>query len=562
VAVLADGRVRATYTTTDGLAHDGVRTIYQTRDGDVWIGTYGGLSRIAGGRVTRSYTAADGLSAEHIRAIHEDRDGDLWVGTYGGGLNRFHDGAFTAITQRDGLADDVVSSILEDGRGQLWMSGNRGVFRVARAELVAFTEGHARRVHAVLYREADGLRNAETNGGFQPAAWQDSGGRLWFPTVRGLAVVDPARLTMLDQPPRVVVEEVVVDGAPRPPAAVTVVGPGSTNLEVRYAGLSLSAPQHVTFRYRLHGFDPEWVEAGARRVAYYPRLPPGRYRFVVTAANRDGVWHDTGTALDLRVLGPFWGTWWFQLAVVAALLGIVAVVARRRAVAARRWRGAQEDFARGLIESQEHERRRIAGELHDGLGQELLVVKNRALLALRADGLPGPVRDQLEHISQVASQSLDSVRGLAHNLTPYQLDHLGLSAALRTVIETAADTVPIAFDVAVEDVDGLLPIEAQINLYRIVQEAVTNIVRHSGARTAAVHVRRAGDAITVTVRDDGRGFELGRDGAGRPAGGFGLSGMAERARMLDGRLDVGSAPGLGTRLDLTVPVAAARVSPA
>lgn len=560
VAALRDGRVRARYTTADGLADNSVRTFYQTRDGALWIGTLGGLSRLQDGRFT-TYTATQGLSAAHVRAIHEDTGGDLWIGTYGGGLDRLHRGVWTAITQQDGLAEDVVSAILEDDRGRFWMSGNRGISRVARSELVAFTEGRVRRIHAVLYGEADGLRNAETNGGFQPAAWKDARGQLWFPTVRGLAVVDPARVSVVNRPPPVMMEEIVVDGVSRPPGASVVIGPGRPNVEFRFAGLSLTDPQDLIFRYRLQGFDDDWVEAGKRRVAYYPRLPSGGYRFLVTAANRDGVWNAAGAEVRLRVLAPFWSTGWFRAALAAGLLGLAVAAGRRRQMVVRRRQAAQHEFSRRLIESQEHERKRIARELHDGLGQELLVVKNRALLALRAEGVRPPVREQLRHIDEVVTHSLENVRGLAHNLTPYQLDHLGLSGALRAMIEAAAGPVDIEFTVAVEDVDGLLPVEREINLFRIVQEAVSNVVRHSGARRAAVRVRRTGAAIAITVQDDGRGFDRRRAGGARAAQGFGLWGIAERVRILGGRVEVTSAPGRGTRIEISTPIGAAPGSP-
>ena len=552
LAAMRDGRVVAAYDTADGLAHNSVRTIYQTRDGTLWIGTLGGLSRLSAGRFT-TYGATDGLSSQHVRAIHEDADGNLWIGTYGGGLNLLRGDSLVAIRRQDGLAEDVVSSILEDDRGRLWTSGNLGIARVDRSELLNFVNKGVRRVRSVLYGTNDGLQLAETNGGFQPAAWKDRQGRFWYPTVRGVAVIDPDDARMDDPPPAVSIEQVVVNGEPRAHSVAVVVGPGRTNLEFRYAGLSLSAPRHLTFRYRLIGFDDEWVDAGARRVAYYPRLPPGRYRFLVTAANRDGVWNARGAELPLRVTGPLWSSFRFRAAAVLTLVLIGVVGLRRRAQSARRWRDAHEEFARRLIESQEHERKRVAGELHDGLGQELLVIKNRALLALRGDGST-TVRDQLQHINAVATQSLEGVRGLAHNLTPYQLDHLGLSAALRTMIDTASHASDVGFEQQVDDVDGVLSKEGEINLYRIVQEAVTNVVRHAAASEAGVQVRRAVDVISVVVRDDGRGFHVRRDGAGRLGGGFGLTGIAERARILDGHLNLISAPGQGTRLELEIPI--------
>lgn len=554
IAAVENGRVRAVYTAADGLAHNSVRTIRQTRNGDLWVGTLEGLSRLRDGRVT-TYTAADGLSAGHVRAVHEDEAGQLWIGTYGGGLNRFADGEFTTIGREDGLADDVVSSIVEDDAGFFWMSGNRGIYRVALDQLNAVADGEIPRVHSVLYGTEDGLRKAETNGGFQPSAWKDTRGRLWFPTVEGVAVVDPADVVVDERPPTVVIEAVVVDGVVRPAGDAVAVGPGRPNLEIRYSGLSLSTPEHITFQYRLEGFDDAWVDAGTRRAAYYPRLQPGRYRFVVRAANRDGVWSDARTPLPIHVATPFWSTWWFRLAGAMAAVAALGAVIRRRGAMARRQREAREEFSRRLIEAQEQERRRIAGALHDGLGQQLLVIRNRALLALRSDPLGASARKQIRQITDVASESLADVRGVAHALTPRELDHLGLSAALKTMVESVGDTTEIVIRDEIQDVDGVLPVAAEINLYRIVQEALSNLVRHSGAGHASVRVRRDDHAIRVSVEDDGRGLAAGQVVAGDPGGGFGLSGMAERARILDGQFEVESEPGGGTRVRVVVPVA-------
>jgi len=554
LATIVDGLVSATYTTADGLADNGVNTINQTGDGALWIGTRGGLSRLAYGRFT-SWTATDGLSSAHVRAIHEDADGTLWIGTYGGGLNRFRDGVFTPITRQDGLGDDVVSAILVDAVDNLWMSGNRGIFRVARSQLNDFADGRLGRVHSVLYGRTDGLRNPETNGGIQPAAWKDHSGRLWFPTVDGVAVVDPARAVANGPPPSVAVEEVVVNGVTRSPDAEIVAGPARPNLEFRYNALSLSAPQHISFQYRLEGFDGEWVDAGTRSIAYYPQLPAGNYRFRVRAADREGAWGEASAALALRVVPPLWEAAWFRALVALALLTTATGLLYRRALRSRHERAAREAFARRLIESQEHERRRLAGELHDGLGQELLIVRNRALLALHADGEVHPrVREQLNHIRDLVTSSLGSIRALAHNLTPHQLEHLGITTALETMIESVAETSSVALEASIEQIDGLLPVESGINLYRIVQEALNNVVRHSGATTASVHVQRLNAAVRIAITDDGCGFRLERDRRGEPTGGFGLSGMAQRARIIGGRIDVHTSPGAGTTIELHVPI--------
>ena len=546
-------RVSVTYTVANGLVHNSVRSIYQTRDGSIWIGTLGGLSRLSNGRFT-NYTAQHGLSSEHVRAIYEDAAGALWIGTYGGGLNRFRNGSFAAITEDAGLKGDVVSSILEDDAGNFWMSGNRGIQRVAKSQLNAFADGAMKRVHSVLYARADGLRNPETNGGFQPAAYRDARGHFWYPTVDGVAVVDPARIRDNPRPPSVAVEETLIDGVVQESGTALEVRRRRPNIEFRYAGLSLAAPEHLSFRYRLESYDDDWVEAGTRNIAYYPRLPAGNYRFVVHAANRDGEWSVHNASLELRVLPALWQTWPFRVVALLTALSLLLAWLRRRSAEARARHAAQQAFARQLIASQEQERRRLASELHDGLGQELLIARNRVLLAQREDGSNARVREQLDQIGELVTSSLASIRELAHNLTPHQLEHLGITSALRTMVESVAEASGIEIDSIIDEIDGLLPAESEINLYRVMQEALSNVVHHAQSPRARVRVQHAGNILHASITDYGRGFLLPRDPRDIGSAGFGLSSMTERARMLGGALTLESHPNDGTRVSLAVPV--------
>lgn len=552
VAVLRDGRVIRSITTADGLAHNSVRQVYETRDGSIWIATLGGLSRIRGDDL-QSFDVTDGLAALHVRAIHEDGDGIIWVGTYGGGLHRMTDSGFVAIGTAQGLRDDVVSSILEDEAGNFWMSGNAGIQRVSRAALLALTEGRAARVHVVLFGAEDGMGSAETNGGFQPAAWRARDGILWFPTVQGVTRVDARRQRLRTPTPRATITEVVVDGATQAATGSLSVGPGRSNLEIRYSGLSLSETEHLTYRYRLDGFDDGWVDAGTRRIAYYPRLAAGRYRFAVVAANRDGRWHETPSYLDVEVRAALLERRDVQGLALLLALGVLGAVLRGRARQSAERHAAQVAFGRQLIKSQEEERTRIARELHDGLGQELLVARNRALLALAAPDLPEAGRTQLEALSSTLGASLDSLRTLSHDLTPHQLEHLGFEPALRSMVEaTAAATgLPIAYHA--DALPRVLAHEAALNVYRAVQEALANVVRHSQASQASVHVTVHGARLRVVVADDGCGFDVRRDADGSLLGGFGLTGIRERASLLGGSVDVVSATGRGSSVHLEIP---------
>jgi len=321
-------------------------------------------------------------------------------------------------------------------------------------------------------------------------------------------------------------------------------------VEIRYAGLSLTTPERVRFQYRLDKFDDGWREVGGERVATYQGLPPGDYQFRVKAANRDGVWNETGASLAFVVLPAWYQAWLFRGLVIVAGVGGIASLVWKRVRTLEQRRAAQELFSRRLLESQETERKRIAAELHDSLGQNLLVIKNRAQMARQ----PGTsVEAELDEITRLAAQSLQEVRDISQNLRPYQLDRLGLTRALQGVVRKVSASATLTITANIMPVDRLFPSEAETNVFRILQEALNNILKHSAATEARVEVEQNGSQVRLTVEDNGRGFVWPLK-EGEPVHGMGLSGIAERVRILRGRLEIHSAPGRGTRLGVTVPI--------
>jgi signal transduction histidine kinase len=246
-------------------------------------------------------------------------------------------------------------------------------------------------------------------------------------------VIDPKRITSNPKPPPVYIEKVFVDGEvneiyPKSLSAATI-PPGKQRLEFHYTGLDLSAPTAVRFRYRLEGYDHAWVHAGTRREAIYTRVPPGHYRFEVKAANNDGVWNESGAVLAVMVMPPWWQTWWLRGVAIVALSGLVFGLYELRVYQHKKARTMQESFARRLIESQEQERKRVAAELHDSLGQSLQIIKGRAQLALSRGDRPDEKDKQFAEISEAATQAIREVRAISHALRPAELDQLGLTKA-------------------------------------------------------------------------------------------------------------------------------------
>lgn len=540
------------FTTRDGLADNEIVSLYEDRAGALWVGTRGGgLSRFRDGRFT-NWTVEDGLANNHVLSFYEDRWGSLWVGTHGGGLSRLKDGQLTTITTNDGLYDNLAYQILpdtEDDSGDLWMSGNRGIYRASLKELNDFADKRITTVTSYAYGVADGMLSRECNGA-SPAGWKARDGRLWFPTTRGVVVID-ARRRNLD-PPLVAIEGVTLDRAPVPDRRAVVVKPGQGNLEIDYTGLSWSRPQQIRFRYQMVGLDQAWVDAGRRRTAYYSHLPPGAYTFRVIADNGEGVWNTDGQSLSVVVLPPFYRTWWFIALAAVGTLATVSLTFRYRVEQLRKRHQHQQAFSRQLIESQESERKRIAAELHDSLGQNLLVIKNRALLGALTQP-DGGTKSQFDEISRSVTQTLEEVRTISYNLRPSHLDQLGLQTALVVMIEKVAASSEVWFTSAIDELDGLLSPGDEIMIYRIVQEGINNILKHARATEAHIEITRRAHRLEVTVRDNGRGFVAGET-VHNGRGGFGLTGIAERVRMLGGTHSIHSAPGQGTTVTVTLDI--------
>ena len=384
--------------------------------------------------------------------------------------------------------------------------------------------------------------------GFQPSSVKSRSGALWFCTTGGLVTVDPKSIKPGTQPPPVYIEEVTADErALALGMRVVTVPPGVRRVSFRYTALSFSAPEKILFRYRLEGHDDTWVNAGAAREAAYMRLPAHKYRFRVSAGNKDGVWNEAGAVLDVVVVPSWWQTWWFRLAAAAGLAGTVFGAYEIRVRQLKRAQAAQELFARRLIESQEQERKRVAAELHDSLGQSLHVIKGRAELALNRKGDSVESARQFEEISSAAGQAIQEVRAISHALRPAELDQLGLARALEWMAERIGATSTTRFGCEVDGVERLAP-EMEITIYRIAQEGINNVLKHAGATDAILQLQREDGMVRFSLFDNGRGFE-------KPAhpDGHGLVGMAERVRLLGGKFDIQSAPGKGTRLTVTIP---------
>jgi signal transduction histidine kinase/ligand-binding sensor domain-containing protein len=540
---------------TNGSFGGGITSLVREAPDTLWIGTANGLYHWDHGNV-RAWTTGDGLLSPAIQALHRDSDGTLWIGTLGGGLARLMDGRLVNVTTGQGLADDVIHQIVDDEFGHLWLGCNRGIMRLERREIDDFASGKSSFVHAALFGQSDGMLNEQCTGAHSPTALRTKQGRLLFPTSGGLVEID--RGTALDSRgtmPQPTIEEIKVDGQPMSVASQIVMVPGSGRLEISYDAPSLGSGTSVHFRFRLEPLDKDWVDAGTRRSAFYPSLRPGRYVFRVGASNSQGDWNTNGAMLGVTLQPYYWQTWWFQSLAGLAICGTAFAWYFRRMAGLEKKRAAQEAFTRQLLHSQEDERKRVASELHDGLGQDLLLIKNRLNLLTAGSSHTPEVARQLKEISTSTTRAIADVRAISHALRPSALEQVGFTKAIEWMVEQIGEASAIKFSTELDDINGLLGPDQEINLYRIVQEGLNNVIKHSQASQVILEIKREPASISVSLFDNGRGFDpelTGHNGVARPS--FGLTGIRERAKVLGGFIILQSAPGTGTRLTLNVPL--------
>jgi signal transduction histidine kinase/ligand-binding sensor domain-containing protein len=547
-----------------------ITAILHDHEGILWLGTEGdGLYRYQA-KAPSHFEKGGGLLSDWIRTLYLDAQGTLWIGTAGGGLSRWRDGRLATFTTREGLADNTISQIMEDGKGRLWLGSNRGIACVAKRELEDLVAGKIAVVYPQAYGRAEGMPSEECTGGFFPAGLKTQSGQLCFSTLKGIVVADP-RPQNADAPaPAVVLEETMVDGVaadmrlarvvvrgetggPNPAASAGEtairIGPGKHRLEFRYTGMSFSSPERVRFRYRLEPLDTDWVEAGARRTAFYSYVPPGQYRFRVIACNSAGIWSEAGAGVSLIVSPHLWQAWWV---IAVASLGLLGAVAGTVRVAEKK----KHQRRLKLLEQEralEHERARIAQDLHDDLGSSLTRISLLSDLARADKDSPSQVEAHAQKISQSAGQTVRALEEIVWALRPG-------SDSLQSLVEYIAhfanelfegDTAHCRLDLPHDLPTQSLPPEMRHNIFLVVKEALTNAFKHGHAREVRVQAKASARTLEMVVQDDGQGFE---EQALPPAPGkrHGLGNMRRRAEAMGGTLAVDSARGKGTTVRLLV----------
>jgi signal transduction histidine kinase/ligand-binding sensor domain-containing protein/CheY-like chemotaxis protein len=629
------------YTTAEGLPHANVRGLFEDRDGGLWIGTMGGVCRIDGlrcvaveglninargfhqsadgalwiasnrglfrydqGRISH-WGEREGLSSEFLTSIAAEADGTLWLSTSGTGLNRFKDGRIVTYGPTQGLHEGTIFRVLSDGHGWVWMTSNHGLFRVARAQLDAVADGRAQTIHSQAYTEVDGLPSPEFNGGSFPAGIVARDGHLWLPSVKGVVIVDPMRVEAPPPPPLAHVERAIVDGHAVDQTTPVTVGPGEGNLEFQYTAFQFVAPTRLRFRYKLDGFDADWVDAGARRTAYYTRVPPGQYVFLVQASNDAGAWGAADLTAAIALRPRVYQTRWFlgcsALAGVLLVFGAIHLrTARHRAqerrlveMVAVRTRELENEIAErtrvqhALVEAREValEASRLKSEFLANMSHEIRTPMN-GIIGMTELALDHPLEPRVQEYLKLVGSSAHALLHVINDILDFakieagRLDLVAADFDLRSLVhdltallgpQATNKGLALRCDVA-PDIPARLVGDA-LRLRQVLTNLVGNALKFTDAGEIRIDVTRVDSwdaarptALRFVVVDTGIGiaeadrariFDAFTQADGSTTRRFGGTGLglaisSQLVHLMGGRLDVQSAVGRGSSFSFVV----------
>ncbi len=548
------------------LSNNDVRAIYEDRTGILWIGTFGGINLYD--NQANSFTTFQhepdnplSLSSDFVASIYEDSEGTIWIGTFGGGLNRFDrtTKSFTHFTDQDGLPDNTVYGILEGSDETLWLSTNKGLSKF--------------NPHQESFRNydiSDGLQGNQFNPG---AFYRSRNGELFFGGTQGLNTFVTGQVIDNPVPPPVVITAFSVFNQ-----TVQTDLANNKSIELSYqdsfisfdfAALDYNAPEKNRYAYKLDGVDKDWVVVDTRRYASYTHLPGGNYIFHVMGSNNDGIWNETGTQVQITIIPPFWGTWWFQGILLVVLVGgafggyrlrVRSLEARSRELESLvRQRTAELMQAQETLRQRElekaisEERSRLSRELHDSVTQSL---HGSTLLAeagqrLASSGDVERARGYLIRIGDMTQQALKEMRLLVYELRPLALREIGLVRALQQRLDTVERRAGVDAHLNIEQ-EIELPSTIEEEFFRIASEALNNAMKHATPTSVTVSLNINEDRdvpfVELVVIDDGKGFDPDK----KDKGGLGLLTMKERITKLGGELTIHSTPGKGTQVKARV----------
>jgi len=529
---------------------DSVSKMYKDTNNNLWLSLsdFMGIFKIS----LDDYSKKNYFTFE-FGQIYEDRNNNVWIGSSSGLIK--HDdktGLNYCYNTNQGIEHNRIYGILEDNGGNMWVTTRE---TISKFDISSETFRN--------YEYKDGPLNEE----FWIACCKDKNGTLYFGGLYGIDYFNPKEIVDNPHIPNIVITEFQIFNESITASnnnsfltkSITVAKEINLShkeniFSFEFAALIFNSPKQNQYAYKMEGFDKDWVYCGTRRTATYTNLDPGEYVFRVKGSNNDGIWNEEGTSIKITITPPYWKTWWFKGLGLMSLFASAGYYYKQKLEKLEYDSKIQIDFSRKLIDTQENEKKRIAHELHDTIAHEVLISKNKALMALKHKSDVNRMEKTLEEISELSSSTITDVRNIAYNLHPHQLERLGFTKTIKSIINEASGSTNINFMFESDDVDEVLSKESEINLFRVIQESISNIIKHSKATEVILKVSKSKETLSVLIVDNGKGFDVRSKAFEETKHGFGLSGISERIKFLKGEIKIDSEINKGTTLKFKIPI--------
>ena len=556
VARWRDNKI-TTFGPAEGFEGREVRAIAEDASGTIWIGAADGrLFRNKGDRLERVPLDGD-ENFGSLQALHFEADGTLLIGSTRKGLLIAPAGNLAHLRiagSEQGLPSDNISQILPDDFDHYWIGSRNGIFRISRPLLGEFLKNKTKHIHAVMLGKDDGVPDLSCLGLFQPSAWKSRNGILWFATRRGMLRINPALISNDEDSVPVSISSVKYDGQAQPVADEMNVRSTVRKIEICFSALSLAAPERILVRYRLDGFDNDWVIQRTGRVAAYPKLPPGKYIFRVMASNGNGEWSGESALVRLTVTPPWWQSPWAQLLYLLALILVVAVLARLWSH--RRLRHRLERLERE--KAIERERTRIAQNIHDDLGASLTRISLLTQAAQHKNPAQATTFEEIYDTARVITRSMDEI---VWAVNPKWDDMENLVTYVGNFAQSFLATANIRCRLNLPKELPAIPLTSQVrhNLFLCCKEALNNVVKHAHATEVVLTITVTTTSLQISITDNGCGLAAPKTpdlhlskNPFRSSGGNGLKNMRARMTEMSGECVISAQNDAGTTLTFTL----------
>jgi len=580
----------------NSLSSNYLDTIIFDSFGKIWIHHFLGYLNILDAksgnviRLNREERKSRGFTTEYISAFFEDKYKVLWIATLGDGLYKFDrdNNKFIAFKHQAGnprsISDNLITMIHESSSGDFWVATANGLnlmdrktnqffhFAYAENNKPLYIQGILEDEHGNLwlnhhsniskfdpgkkeFEYYDHLDGIDIKFSENDVCTKDKNGNMYFGGTKGILIFHPDSVNKNKYIPPIIINSFKIKNT-RINFDSSIVEKKSILLSynqnffsIYFSALNYLNPNKNKYAYKLEGLNTDWVHTDAsQRFATYTNLDPGEYIFRVKGSNNDGIWNEEGTSLIIIITPPWWQTWWFRILMTLVFIGILYWIFKYRTSALRKKHQAQKEFSRKLIDSQEKERKRIATALHDSHGQNLLIISNEMQQYVDKHK---KAEDELRNVTDTIQDSINEIREISYDLHPHILERVGIEEAIDSMIGKISKSTDLQFDLILDKIDNIFDKKIEINIYRIIQEAVNNIIKHSNASEAKIEINKNRKYVNIIISDNGIGFN--KKSILNENNGLGLVGMKERVNLINGKYNLKSEQGRGTKIEIKIP---------